>query len=212
MNSQQVFEAIGYIDDDFILEANEEKKSHKKMYQSMVAIAAAIVVMFSLSIFQQTENELIFNTMRFVNAKEIPIDLSGYEVETLTLEGVKTYLSEITIPETYPLISLEAKLAYDDQLVVYDEFKLDYLVDEGSMTITTTKIDQNKRSLFIVGDGVKVSTLKEYDVYLGKAEDTLSHETIFYGEVEVNDIFITFKSRGITESDFIKIIESILKD
>ncbi|MCH4887022.1 hypothetical protein EZV73_05550 [Acidaminobacter sp. JC074] len=202
MNSETLYQAIGHIDDVYILEASEEKKHSKHRIYLISTLAASIVLFLAFNFMSTSRPIIVINDIQIMSTKEIPLDTSG-----LTKGDDVAYLNNFEVPDqlgSLELISQIRNLYLDDnQKVIYDKFIFDYLnPNRDRLVITTSKLD--KRSTFTYFDH-EVSIINGQEVLLGK-----SNGMTYLAEFMIDDIFVSVQSDGLNEEAFLEIIQLLI--
>lgn len=218
MNREQLYQAIGDIDDAYIEEALSTRKGHSKPKVVIMfsALAASLLLVLSLSSILTIDNQLVFNEIQVLNSKEVPLDFSGYTSYSLTLEEANDYIAVLTIPKVIkglPMLINDSILVKDNDILAYDRFEFTYAEQAGQrIVLSTATLEHSKKAIFRIGDASRSSIIENQDVKLGYEDQSIMPIERYYAEFEVDGVFVTLKTSGLSKEDFIDIIKGLLTD
>lgn len=223
MTENELYYAIGNIDDDLIIEAMEYEPTRNKNIRyinKFIAIAACFIIVGI--IINITEEDVVnVNDMEhIINSYSMPLDdyIESNEysqndniVKIFSEESMVKYLGINQIPKilskgvvlsdqnTYRIIeNSEGQVIHDNFEIIYTDY------DKKFVTINLSKSGKNYGDMFNSIDNLKVSEIKDVFVTIGKFGETE------FGAEFKNDIYYTINSEGVNEKEFISILENII--
>lgn len=223
MTENELYYAIGNIDDDLIIEAMEYEPTRNKniRYINKFIAIAACFIMVGIIINITEEDVVNVNDMEhIINSYSMPLDdyiesnqysQNDNVVKIFSEESMVKYLGINQIPKilskgvvlsdqnTYRIIeNSECQVIHDNFEIIYTDY------DKKFVTINLSKSGKNYGDMFNSIDNLKVSEIKDVFVTIGKFGETE------FGAEFKNDIYYTINSEGVNEKEFISILENII--
>lgn len=217
MASETIYKAIGYIEDEFVMEALVKKSNVLKNSLSIIAVLAASLLLYiSMNGPVDPGQVYVFNDLMVISGKEVPYDTSDKIIKSLDLKQINEYLSPLKLKETYledmTIQMINGNLVSNDsEVLLYDLFTLDYQGQGGKgISVTTSRLGDYQKRLFDKGDGNKVTMINDVALKLAIINNTSGEDLVYYGEFELAGVYVTLESRGMGQETFIDFINNLL--
>ena len=150
--------------------------------------------------------ELNINKLKDMSMTSLDADVKTIELETLPKEF--TFIENLLIPEEYEFengytVYTRANTDTEEYNVLHD-YVLNYRKNDlNEIKIAFSKVESPIRDYFI-GDGEKISKIGDVELKVSQ------WEKIYIVTFEYNDIYFDIETTGITESQLVDLLKSII--